>query len=80
MVWHHGEAADRFKDSHKWSTLGKAMSSDEERPWRHPPRRWLARRSNECRRMGKADSAEKPLVFEKNRFRGPPKHSNPRGI
>jgi len=34
--WHHGEAAERFKNSPKWSTLGKAMSSDEERPWRQP--------------------------------------------
>ncbi|MGP8201655.1 MAG: hypothetical protein ACLQU4_19365 [Limisphaerales bacterium] len=34
--WHHGEAAERFKESPKWSTLGKAMASDRERIWSQP--------------------------------------------
>jgi hypothetical protein len=34
--WHHGEAAERFKDSPKWSMLGKAMASDYERTWQQP--------------------------------------------
>ncbi len=34
--WHHGEAAEPFKDSPKWSTLGKAMASDDERIWQQP--------------------------------------------
>lgn len=34
--WHHGEAAERFKNSPKWATVGKAMESDDERPWRQP--------------------------------------------
>lgn len=34
--WHHGEAAERFKDSPKWSTVGKAMAADNERIWNNP--------------------------------------------
>lgn len=34
--WHHGEAAERFSQSPKWSTLGQAMASGEERVWRQP--------------------------------------------
>jgi len=33
--WHHGEAAERFKESPKWSTVGKAMASDQERIWNY---------------------------------------------
>ncbi len=31
--WHFGDAAERFKDSPKWPTLGKAMSSQSDRLW-----------------------------------------------
>jgi hypothetical protein len=34
--WHHGEAAERFKDSPKWTTLGKAMSAENEKTWNYP--------------------------------------------
>lgn len=34
--WHHGEAAERFKDSSKWATVGQAMSSENERNWSCP--------------------------------------------
>jgi len=34
--WHHGEAAERFKESPKWSTLGKAMADEKERIWNYP--------------------------------------------
>jgi hypothetical protein len=34
--WHHGEAAERFKKSSKWPTLGKAMASENERIWNYP--------------------------------------------
>jgi len=34
--WHHGEAAERFKDSPKWPTLGEAMASDKARVWNYP--------------------------------------------
>jgi len=34
--WHHGEAAERFKESPKWPTLGKAMASENERIWNYP--------------------------------------------
>jgi len=31
--WLHAQAAERFKDSPKWPTIGRAMASDELRPW-----------------------------------------------
>jgi hypothetical protein len=31
--WHHGEAAERFKDSPKWQMVGKAMAEQKERTW-----------------------------------------------
>ena len=34
--WHHGEAAERFKESSKWPTLGTAMASENERIWNYP--------------------------------------------
>jgi hypothetical protein len=34
--WHHGEAAERFKESPKWPTLGMAMASEDERIWNYP--------------------------------------------
>jgi hypothetical protein len=34
--WHHGEAAQRFKDSPKWATVGKAMATDKTRRQKHP--------------------------------------------
>ena len=34
--WHHGEAAERFKDSPKWPALGKAMADESERVWNYP--------------------------------------------
>lgn len=34
--WHHGEAAERFKDSPKWPTVGKAMAATETRHQNHP--------------------------------------------
>jgi hypothetical protein len=34
--WHHGEAAERFKESSKWPTLGEAMASEKERIWNYP--------------------------------------------
>jgi len=34
--WHHGEAAERFRESPKWPTLGKAMASESERIWNYP--------------------------------------------
>jgi hypothetical protein len=34
--WHHGEAAERFKNSAKWATLGKAMASEATRHWNYP--------------------------------------------
>jgi hypothetical protein len=34
--WHHGEAAESFKKSPKWSTLGEAMASEKERIWNYP--------------------------------------------
>jgi hypothetical protein len=34
--WHHSEAADRFKDSPKWPTVGKAMASDKTRRQKRP--------------------------------------------
>ena len=34
--WHHGEAAERFKGSPKWKTLGKAMAADGEKAWNYP--------------------------------------------
>lgn len=34
--WHHGEAAERFKDSPKWTTLGKAMSAEKDKIWNYP--------------------------------------------
>lgn len=33
--WHLGEAADRFKDSPKWPSLGHAMASLKDRSWRY---------------------------------------------
>jgi hypothetical protein len=35
MLWQHvySEAAERFKDSPKWPTLGQAMSSQSDMPW-----------------------------------------------
>jgi hypothetical protein len=35
-LWHHGEAAERFKGSPKWTTVGKAMSADHEKIWNYP--------------------------------------------
>ena len=34
--WHHGEAAERFKDSPKWPTVGKAMADSQTKVWNHP--------------------------------------------
>jgi hypothetical protein len=34
--WHHGEAAERFKNSPKWATLGKAMAAGNEKVWNYP--------------------------------------------
>ena len=34
--WHHGEAADRFKNSPKWATLGKAMADLNQKIWNYP--------------------------------------------
>jgi hypothetical protein len=34
--WHHGEAAERFKDSPKWPTVGKAMGTAKTRRHKHP--------------------------------------------
>lgn len=34
--WHHAEAAERFKNSPKWSAVGKAMASQTDRLWRYP--------------------------------------------
>lgn len=34
--WHHGEAAQRFKDSPKWPTVGKAMADSQTKVWNHP--------------------------------------------
>lgn len=34
--WHHGAAAERFKDSPKWQTVGKAMAAQETRHWNYP--------------------------------------------
>ena len=34
--WHHGEAAERFKESAKWPALGAAMASEKERIWNYP--------------------------------------------
>jgi hypothetical protein len=34
--WHHGEAAQRFKDSPKWPMVGKAMAAQETRHWNYP--------------------------------------------
>jgi len=34
--WHHGEAAERFKDSPKWDTVGKAMAAGQTRRQAHP--------------------------------------------
>jgi len=33
--WHHGEAAERFRNSPKWQTLGKAMAAQEDRAWNY---------------------------------------------
>ena len=33
LLWHFSEAAERFKDSPKWPTLGKAMSAESDRLW-----------------------------------------------
>jgi hypothetical protein len=33
--WHFSEAAERFKDSPKWPTLGRAMSADADRLWQY---------------------------------------------
>lgn len=35
-VWHHGEAAERFKDSPKWQVVGRAMAARETRHWKYP--------------------------------------------
>jgi len=34
--WHHGEAAERFKDSPKWPTVGEGMIGQEVRRWAYP--------------------------------------------
>lgn len=34
--WHHGEAAERFKDSQKWPTVGKAMAATDTRQQKYP--------------------------------------------
>lgn len=34
--WHHAEAAERFKGSRKWPTVGKAMAATEMRQQRYP--------------------------------------------
>jgi hypothetical protein len=34
--WHHGQAAERFKNSPKWQTVGKAMSAQTDRVWNYP--------------------------------------------
>ena len=34
--WHHGEAAERFKSSPKWPTVGKAMADEKTRRHAHP--------------------------------------------
>lgn len=34
--WHHGEAAERFKDSPKWQVVGEAMASQATRHWNYP--------------------------------------------
>lgn len=34
--WHHGEAAERFKDSPKWPALGEAMAAEATRHWNYP--------------------------------------------
>ena len=34
--WHHGEAAERFKNSPKWKTVGAAMASDQTRHQSYP--------------------------------------------
>ena len=34
-LWHFSEAAERFKDSPKWPTLGKAMSAEADRLWQY---------------------------------------------
>ena len=33
--WHHGEAAERFKNSPKWQTIGKAMAAKNDRIWNY---------------------------------------------
>lgn len=34
--WHHGEAAERFRNSPKWATIGKAMAAEKEKVWNYP--------------------------------------------
>lgn len=34
--WHHGEAAEEFKNSPKWSVLGQAMASEKTRTQKYP--------------------------------------------
>lgn len=34
--WHHSEAAERYKGSSKWKTIGEAAVSEERRTWAHP--------------------------------------------
>lgn len=34
--WHHGEAAERFKNSPKWQMVGKAMAAQTDRIWNYP--------------------------------------------
>jgi hypothetical protein len=34
--WHHGEAAERFKDSPKWRTVGQAMAATQTKAWDYP--------------------------------------------
>lgn len=34
--WHHGQAAERYKNSPKWQTIGAAMSDQTEKVWNYP--------------------------------------------
>jgi hypothetical protein len=34
--WHHGEAAEHFKESPKWTMLGEAMVSEQTKTWNYP--------------------------------------------
>ena len=34
--WHHGEAAERFKNSPKWAALGRAMAAENKKMWNYP--------------------------------------------